>query len=446
MERLKMLGAAGGEVTGFSALATTNEGSQYLVDAGLFQGRGQGVDPRNRDFGNNDLGTVKAVFITHAHVDHTGRLPLLDKLYHYKGPVYMTPPTLPLTRMLLNNSCDLSGGQLYSHENVDRILDRVVMMPYNREINVDGISAVFRDARHILGSASLEMQEKGRKGEKIVFSGDIGNSFSRLARFAKPITSADLLVTEATYGDEIHPKSDPKVVIKEAVDYVDKTKGTIVIAAFALEKTQNLLDTLKEMRENGQLGNIPVILDGQMNIEATDTYKNYIGLLSDAIQGQKNPFNFSKFLRTYTSEDSRAIDHYRGPKIIIAGSGMMTGGRIMRHAYNYLPDPKSVFLFVGYPGENTLARDILEGKKEVMVGNYVVDVEAKVMRTGAFSSHADKEQIGNFIGSIAGIRAVIVTHGKNKARNELANNIVTEHGIGKVYVPDLNKEMDLREN
>lgn len=435
MKSIEFLGAAGGEVTGSSFVATTNNDHRILIDAGMFQGardnsyrnRSLGVDPR----------TLNAIIITHGHIDHVGLLPLAAES---DVPIYMTEPTYRIANIALRNSAKLSRD-LYSLESVDDVLSRVTCVPYDAPVKIDGASVTFRDAGHILGSSTLEVQESG---ERVVFSGDLGNSPSRLVRPTALINQADVIVMETTYGDRLHRQDDPREVILDAISRIRMTRGTLLIPAFAIDRTQMILNILKGLKDEGKLGRIPVFLDSPMAIDITEIYDYYKDFLGNGVKDQKNPFRFDGLEETRYNDQSDRIRKRRGPKIIIAGSGMMSGGRIGKHALDYLADPKNAILFVGYAAEGTPSRAITEGEKEVEINdeNVVikVPVRAKVLRA-SMSAHADQEQLFSWLKHIHGgqtrLRNLFLVHGNNQSREAFAKKVQEEQlDIDTLSLPD----------
>lgn len=440
MRNLEILGAAGGEVTGSALVGTTNSGTQFLVDAGMYQGT-EG-DKRNRSLNGHDPNQLSAILVTHAHLDHLGRLPHLAQS---KAPIYMTPATLALAGIALRNADALSPGQ-YPKGSVDAVLQRTIAVPYGSPIKVDGLTATFRNAGHILGSASVEVREKC--GEITVFSGDLGNTPSRTVQPTTPIEQADIVIMETTYGDRRRPEEDPVDVIMEAVEMIKKNKGTLLIPAFAIDRTQIVLNILKGLREKNTLGNMPVFLDTPMGVAVTKVYDAHSELLNDELNKQHQPFGFRGLITTKTGKESLSIHNRRGPKIIIAGSGMMSGGRITRHAENYLPKSNSVILFVGYPAEGTPSRAITDGEKMVQIDGGSVSIAGTVLKTSGLSAHADQDQLLNWLRHISvgnkRLREVILVHGDNQSRKAFAHQIKTHLRIERVSLPAENEIIDLQ--
>lgn len=439
MKSIEVLGAAGGEVTGSALLLTSNKETKFLVECGMFQGKKH--DGRNKTLNGHDTSKLDFSLITHAHADHVGRLPHVGG----ESSIYATPATRDLTDIFLKDTDERSPG-LYRKGSVSDVLSRIVRVPYNFPIEADGLKIAFSDAGHILGSASIEIQEKG--GDVMVFSGDLGNSRSRTVRPATPLKKADIVIMETTYGDRENSHDDPVEVVADAVERIMKTRGTLLIPAFAVDRTQAILSILKELRKKNKLGKIPVFLDSPLAIRMTEIYSQYGSLLKNELREEKKPFEFPGLYRILKSKDSKKIRNRRGPKIIIAGAGMMDGGRMPTHAADYLPESKSVILFVGYSVEGTLSRKIIEGAKEVQIGNELVDVDATVLRTSSLSAHADQQQLLNWLRHIADgerrLRKVILLHGSDPAREKFAHKIRLELGIDDVSLPKENEIIELQ--
>lgn len=446
MSRLEILGAGGGEVTGSANLLTTRNGGKLLIDSGLCQGRQENdrYDRRNKNLNGLDPSELDAVLITHGHLDHVGRLPLLANT---PAPIFMTPATYDIAQIALRNANSLSPG-LYPKGSVEKVLQKTTRVPYDSTVAVDGVMVTFKDAGHILGSSTLVIDEKG--GERIVFSGDLGNSPSRLVKPTELIDGADIVVMETTYGDRNHTEDSPVEVIMDAVERIKKNKGTLLLPSFAIDRTQVVLSILKELSKNGKLGNIPVFLDSPMGIEVTRIYDSHHSLLNDEAKEKKDPFGFPGLTKTYSANESNSIHHRRGAKIIIAGSGMMAGGRILKHAEYYLQDKNSVLLFVGFAANDTPGRMIMEGERELKVGENHIFVNGTVLGTSALSAHADQNQLLDWVRHIKGgnkrLRSVVLVHGNNNARNAFAETVRSELQINDVLSPNEREVIDFDQN
>lgn len=442
MQSIEALGAASGEVTGSAFVLTDNNGTKVLVDCGAFQGT-KDDNGRNRSLNSHDPQQLAGIVITHAHLDHLGRLP---HLAGSQAPIYMTAATLDLAIIALKDAEKLSPG-LFPPESVNDVFRRVSPVEYGSLFAIGGLKCTLTNAGHILGSAAVAIREKG---ETIVFSGDIGNKNSRTVLPATPIKQADVVVMEATYGDGNHPEEGPVEVVQDAIERIKKNGGTLLIPAFAIDRTQALLNILKELEQRKILKGIPVYLDAPMGIEVTKVYKNYQSLLRDEIKGQENPFHFKSLKATSNYEESKKIADHTGPAVIIAGSGMMSGGRIVEHANHYLSRGNTVILFIGHPAEKTLSGEIAAGEKKVQIGNDIVSVKGKVLQTSALSAHADQRQLLTWLRNIQcgnrRLRRVVLVHGSNQSREALAHKIREEYPGINVSLPAEGETIDLQKN
>ena len=445
MKSLEVLGAGGGEVTGSQFLLTTNSESKILVDFGLHQGPKENQHQSQEKLSFNPE-TLEAVVVTHAHLDHIGGLPFLAKR-GLKIPIFMTPETFELTKIALTNA-DGINPKMYPTGGVSWVMENVITIPYNKSQKIDGANVTFRDAGHILGSASAEISEC--REETIVFSGDLGNTPSRTVKPTMPPKEASVVVMETTYGDRNHSEENPLEQLKDAIEIIKKKKkgGTLLIPSFAIDRTQAILLLLKELKQSGHLGKIPVFLDSPMAIDVTEVYENNIQQLNEELQYDKDPFRFSNLHMTRDSKESRRIKNYHGPKIIVAGSGMMSGGRVERHASDYLPDENTVIVFVGFPAHGTPSREIVEGEKSVQLNGKTVNIQAQVRRLSSLSAHADQKQLLDWLRHISGgqtpTRHVILVHGENSSREGFAEKVM-EMGI-EVSIPNNGEKIDLQTN
>ncbi len=425
--RLECLGAVG-EVTGSSYLVTSSAGHQILIDCGIFQGSKENEFLNYGEF-NFDPKKLGGVILTHAHLDHSGRLPALVRS-GYTGSIYMTPPTADLASLILRDQIKVQQRReksFYSPRDLVKTLNQIVSVPYNQAVEVSDYLVNFRNAGHILGSASIEIREKGSRWPTTVFSGDIGNDSKG------EIKNADIVVMESTYGDRNHQMDDPKEVIRDEINRIEKqNRGTLLIPAFSVDRTQTLLSIICDLKKSGQIDRkTPVFLDSPMGILATNIYRRYLnGCSTDENGGKNDPYRFEGLVPTYHHKASEGIPRNR-KKVVIAGSGMMEGGRIRRHAADYLPDKDSRILFVGYAAEDTLGRDIIEGAKEVLVDERIVQVNASVGVTGSLSSHADQTGLLDWLHYLnqdnpAGVREVLLVHGGETQRKTLADRIGEE--------------------
>lgn len=437
MKTIQFFGAAG-EVTGSSYLVTGNQGGKLLVDLGMFQG----VASHPANFFPLTYGpkTLSAVLLTHAHLDHCGRLPLLIK-YGFRGKIFTTEATKMITSVSLLDSAQVikqenQGPALYTADDVEKTVNQIETASYDQPFSVDEFTIIFRDAGHILGSASIEIEERNRVPQTVVFSGDLGNSPQDLILPTHYIKEATTVVMESTYGDSTHPEEDVPAILEQEIKTVEHSKGVLIIPAFSIERTQEVLHKIGHLRINGAIGAAtPVFLDSPMAIEVTEIFKNFPNLYNPELSADIHPFDFPGLVRTRTVDESKWILKHDGTKIIIAGSGMMMGGRIMYHLKNYISLPTTCVLIVGYQAVGTLGRAIEEGARSVTIHDEHVAVRATIRKLGSLSSHADQPKLLQWLRSISGVRQVFLVHGDNRQRSALAEKIKAELRIQNVILP-----------
>ena len=418
MTKLKFYGAAH-EVTGSNHLLEC-DGVTALIDCGFFQGV-KVCDTKNTEHFPYNAAKVDALLVTHAHLDHVGRIP---KLFNegFKGKIYSTPPTREIAKLILEDTLRIiteeakeHGHEPLFHEDaIHRAMEHWDTVPYDKVVELPGgLTATFRDAGHILGSAMVEFT---RNGKKLVFSGDLGNSPSPLLPDTASIEGADYLVTEGTYGDRAHENLGGRTnQLKDAIEETVKNGGVLMVPAFSVERTQDLLLEINDMVEGKQIPEIPIFVDSPLAIRVTKVYSEYASYFNqetkNQIKGGDDIFKFPKLRFTERASDSMAIRDVPNPKIILAGSGMSNGGRIMHHEQNYLPDPKSILLLVGYQAVGTTGRMLEEGAKTIAIYDQEVPVRAKVIEIEGYSAHKDRDALVDFVGEAKGtLKKVFVVH------------------------------------
>lgn len=448
MKSLECLGAAG-EVTGSANLLD----DRVLVDFGMFQGLAKS-EKSNHEQLSFDPRKLDGVILTHAHLDHSGRLPILIRL-GFKGKIFMTEPSADLVALVLKDSINvaLQNGErpLYTTRELNQTLNQIEKVPYNQVFDIGNFTAVLRDVGHILGSASAALTDKNLKGRQtIAFSGDLGNTSGDIVAPIDNITHADIVVMESTYGDKNHPLENPREVIQNEVNQIERQKGTLLTPSFSLQRTQLLLHIFQWLKETGKIDSkTPVFLDTPMGIRATDIYRRYhYGpfFKDESRERYRDPFVFKGLVPVYhcgRDKDKEMLKAHDGPRVIIAGSGMMNGGKIRQHAINYLPRENSRILFVGYLAEGSLGREIAEGKEEVVIDGRCVPVRAVVSKIGSLSSHADKEGLIWWSHAPNGVRLAILNHGEDRQRKALAKTIIEMGSIREVVLPQRNQRIPL---
>jgi metallo-beta-lactamase family protein len=434
---VQFLGACG-MVTGSSYLLTGAKGTKLLVDLGMFQ-EGDELASRNYSGLSFAASELSGVLLTHAHLDHCGRLPLVVQ-NGYTGKLFMTKATRQLTALSLFDAAKVAAEDtkkiLYVDEDIEKLLTQVEDVIYDQSFSVGEFRVTFRDAGHILGSASIEVSDES--GKTIVFSGDLGNTPEDMIQPTEPVKRADFVVMESTYGDRIHVQEDPAKVLMEEIGAIEQTGGALLIPAFSIERAQELIHRINHLKRDKKIEEkTAVFLDSPMAIRAMRIFEENPQLYNKELHSDfvsENPFDFAGLTLTEHVEDSKAILLSPGPKVIISGSGMMSGGRILHHAINYLADEKTRLLIVGYQAEGTLGRKILDGAKHVRIYDQDVAVNATVRNVESMSCHADQKKLLAWLGQIDGVEKVFLTHGENGAREVLRGKISERLGKGVAVV------------
>lgn len=449
--RIKFLGASG-TVTGSCYLLTSLSGESILIDCGLFQGPDY-IEKYNYSPIECDISSLSGVVLTHAHLDHCGRLPILVK-GGFDKPVWMTPPTSDLVQLSLYDSAkinkeDKEKDALYKKDDVSTILEYFKTAGYNKTFSLGCFSITFRDAGHILGSSSIEIiDESGKRGSnKIIFSGDLGNTPQDLIQPTEFITSGDIVVMESTYGDRIHPSENPSDIIQSEINNVEASGGTLLIPAFSIERSQEVLHRIFHLKKEGKISSgVRIYFDSPMAEKATEIFEKYPEFYNREFENDfstQNPFNFSGLFTSQNRGDSALISLFSGSKVIIAGSGMMSGGRILNHATQYLPLNSTRLLFVGYQSDGTLGREILGGEKTVTINQNPVPVNANVLQIQSMSSHADQPKLLSWLKKIKGVRKIFLTHGEEKSRKAFFEKVKTDTEISDITLPELNQTVEV---
>jgi len=383
------------------------------------------------------------VFITHTHIDHIGRVPKLFK-DGFKGKVYSTPATRELAQIMLEDNLHLlkkgadsekREGLLFDENDLAEAARNWEGLEYHEEKNIGGFKIRFLDAGHVLGSSMVEIKAENKK---IVFSGDLGNPPTPLLRPYEKITDADFLIVESTYGDRLHEgKKERQLKIERVVESTVKNKGVLMIPAFSLERTQELLFEFNELVEKGRVPEVPIFLDSPLAIRATEVYRKYERYYNKEAQyiissGDK-VFKFPMLKFTLTTEESKAINDVPPPKIVIAGSGMSTGGRILHHERRYLSDPNSAILMVGYQAAGSLGRRIQDGAKSVKIFGEDVPVRCRVETIQGYSAHPDRDMLLDFVKNSADtLEKVFCVQGEPAAALFLVQRVRDYLGIDAV--------------
>lgn len=459
--KIKFCGATEG-VTGSCHLIQT-EHTTFLLDCGMFQGSKK-MEAKNRERFPFDVSSVDFVLLSHAHVDHCGRLPLLAK-YGFYGQIYTTDATADLLDIMLrdcahiqaketeylNKKNDRLGRQhvepLYGDEEVQAALELVHPVLYDSKVRInDEVTVRFVEAGHILGSASIEIwiTEKG-KTTKLVFSGDIGQVDRPILRDPKYISEADIVLMETTYGNRLHPESDEDVTgLRDAVMRTIKRGGTVLIPAFAVGRTQDMIYYFNKLfREDSvfaqAMKDITFYVDSPMALNATEVFKKNAQVFDsdsrDTLLSGDNPLNFANLHFVQNTLESQALNEDNTPKVIISASGMCEAGRIKHHLKHNLWDSRNSVLFVGYQAEGTLGRKLVDGQEVVHIFSEPINVAAEIYDFKGFSGHADREGLLNWLSAFTPAPdMVFLVHGEEQAKKDFAEYVKQTLGFEPVPV------------
>jgi len=398
---------------------------KILVDCGIEQSS-QYCDHCNYEPFSYNPESISVLLVTHAHMDHIGRIPKLVK-DGFKGVIYSTPATREISAIMFDDAYHLLKREaqregkemLYEMSNVEEALRLWKSVPCHTDLELGlGFSAYFKDAGHILGSAMIEISFND---SKILFTGDLGNSPAPLLPDTEVVTDADYVVMESVYGDRNHEPQEERVErLQKVIEEVISRKGVLLIPSFSIERTQILLYELNQLIESKKISSIPVFLDSPLAIKVTDIYrkrvKNFKESVQNEIRGGDDIFDFPNLKFTDSMEESKAIAHEKNPKIIIAGSGMSHGGRIIHHEKRYLSNPTTTLLFVGYQSAGSLGRRLQDGQKRVNIFDEEITVKAHIETIASYSAHKDGDGLVSFIEPMAeDVKKVFVTMGEPKA-------------------------------
>lgn len=433
--KLTFLGGVG-SVTGANFLLedlSRERPLRILIDCGLMQGSRFAMFENQKPFAY-DPKTIDFLFVTHAHIDHIGRIPKLVR-EGFRGRIVSTGPTQKLAPLMLDDAlkileqeCRQSGETpFYELADIKAAVSLWESVDYHEVFPISsGIEVKAMDAGHILGSAMFEFRINE---QKLVFTGDLGNTPTPLLRNTEDLANVSYLVMESVYGDRNHEDRASRLeLIKRVIEETTKKGGALLVPIFSLEKTQVLLSEINFLVENQEIKSVPVFLDSPLAIKVTEIYREesrHFNLTAQAAIGRGDDiFSFPRLKFTETPKESRVIRNIPNPKIILAGSGMSSGGRIVRHEREYLDDPKSTILFIGYQAVGSLGREIQEGAKVVDIEGEQVEIKARIATVDGYSSHKDSEHLVEFVEKTAStLKKVFVVMGEPRASMFLAQRL-----------------------
>lgn len=460
--KIKVVGAAGGEVTGSAYLVQT-ENAKVLIDAGMFQG-GKATEEKNRLPEGADPRSLDALLLTHAHLDHTGRVPLLLK-HGYRGSIYATAATFELAEIVLQDSAKIQlqdaarknrnhpnahAEPLYAPEDMKSFRSQGKIIALHESIPVaEGISARFFEAGHMLGSTSIELtvQEKG-SSKVIVFSGDLGPYEQPIVRAFEQLPYADLVFLESTYGNRNHcPYSETMKEFERIIQTAVDQKGKMLIPAFAVGRTQQILYHLAILFFQKKVSPFPVFVDSPMAIEAGKVFALHPDLFDEEATDWKKqgllPLDRTWFKFITSADESKQLNDINGPCVILAGAGMCNGGRIQHHLKYNLPSATTHVIIVGYQGYGSLGRQLVDGAKQVKIYGETVPVAATVHTLNGLSAHAGQNDLLKWFASLGRANSrVVLTHGEDPQREALASEIEKSYSI-KPLLPQLNEVIEI---
>jgi len=467
--KIQFFGAAQ-VVTGSKHILTTHSGKKILLDCGLFQGKVENRDDLNRNFGFEPY-EIDYVILSHAHIDHSGLIPRLVK-EGFKGIIFATPATISLCEIMLLDSAHIQEDDakyinkrkakhheplvepLYDADDVQRALELMVPIEYDEELHIDKeITLQLTDAGHLLGSAVVNLKIKQKNGGKlqVTFTGDIGKYNDSILRDPQPFPQCDILLCESTYGDRLHPEifDTEKRLLDVVIETCVKNKGKLIIPAFSVDRTQELVYALDKMFDAGKLPNIKVFVDSPLSVKATDVIRKhqecYNSEFIDHIKIDPNPFNFKNLIYVRDVEQSKAINDLTEPCIIISASGMAEAGRVKHHIKNNIENSKNTILIVGYCTPDSLGGRLRNGAEQVRIFGEEYKVNARVEVMDYYSAHGDYEAIFKFLEcqNKKKMKHIFLVHGEKEVQDHFKTKFIERGYSCKIDIPEQGEKFEL---
>jgi metallo-beta-lactamase family protein len=472
--QIEFVGAAQ-TVTGSKHLIRTKH-ANVLLDCGMFQGRRKESLQNNQELGV-DPRSIDAVILSHAHIDHSGALPFLVR-QGFEGPIYTTPATRDLCAVMLADAAMIQASDaryinklierdgvdmepveaLYTQADVVRVLERMVAVPYRRTVNVaDGVRVTFFDAGHVLGSAisAIDVEETttgggSAKAKRVVFTGDLGRKKMPILKDPEIVEGAHALLTESTYGDRLHkPIAAMEDDLAGVLERTYKRGGKVVIPSFALERAQEMLYAINELKRRGRMPKMPVYVDSPLTVKITDIFRLHPECYDEEtralIRENRSPFDFEEVRYISDKEESKAIDASPEPCVIISASGMCEAGRIVHHLKATIEDEKNTICIVGYQAVHTLGRRIVERRSRVKIFGVERDLRAEVVVMNGFSAHADQRDLVEYAGELKArgpLGRIALVHGEEVPQRALIAKM-KENGIEGAVAPQAGSTLEI---
>ncbi len=465
--KLKFSGAAR-EVTGSKTLLTTDRGKRILLDCGMFQGKGLETDQMNRDLGF-DPAEIDHIILTHAHIDHSGLIPYVYRL-GFRGSIICSNATRDLCSIMLADTAYIQENDtktfnkkrarkglpvvtpIFTQEDAKECMSLFIGIPNNMKFRIDDtIKVKFTNTGHMLGSgvANLFLTENGEE-VRLAYTGDIGRPSNRILAPPQPFPQADILITESTYGDRLHQDtiSADDELLKVVVDTCVNKGGKLLIPSFSVGRTQEIVYSLNTFFNQGKLPKAEIFVDSPLAINATTIFRMHPECFNKNIlktmEDDPDPFGFNTLTYVLRAEDSKKLNDYKKPCIIISASGMMEAGRIKHHLANNISDPKNTILVVGYCSPTTLGARIVRGEKEVSIHGMVHEVNAEIKVIDSFSGHGDYNEMIGFLEcqDKAAIKKIYLVHGEYETQINYASTL-REHGFRNIEIPSPKQEFVL---